>query len=160
MRVAVSGIPGDVTSCVIDELARRGHEATEGSPKPQWLSSPSRGGRSCGTAVDALVYIAPAGDDAADVTAMLDAAKRAAVPRVVVISSALAPRSATEELCCEGDPLWRTDTSPTSVLLIRATNILDREASGIRQRRFAGPIIVGVKGQRNVVQFIHHDDLV
>lgn len=160
MRVAVSGIPGDVTSCVIDELARRGHEATEGSPKPQWLSSPSRGGRSCGTAVDALVHIAPAGDDAADVTAMLDAAKRAAVPRVVVISSALAPRSATEELCCEGDPLWHTDTSPTSVLLIRATNILDREASGIRQRRFAGPIIVGVKGQRNVVQFIHHDDLV
>ena len=159
MRVVVSGIPGDVTSCVIDELARRGHEVTEGSPKPQWSSS-SRGGRSCGAAVDALVHIARAGDDAADVSAMLDAAKRAAIPRVVVISSALAPWSATEELCCEGDSLWRTDTSPTSVLLIRATNILDREASGISQRRFAGPIIVGVKGQRNVVQFIHHDDLV
>jgi phosphohistidine swiveling domain-containing protein len=144
---------------VIDELARRGHEVTNGSPKPQWSSS-SRGGRSCGAAVDALVHIAPAGDDAADVSAMLDAAKRAAVPRVVVISSALASWSATEELRCEGDPLWRTDTSPTSVLLIRATNILDREATGISQRRFAGPIIVGVKGQRNVVQFIHHDDLV
>ena len=111
MRVVVSGIPGDVTSWVIDELARRGHEVTEGSPKPQWLSASSRGGRSCGAAVDALVHIAPPGDDAADVNAMVDAAKRAAVPRVVVISSALAPWSATEELCCDGDPLWRTDTS-------------------------------------------------
>jgi len=170
MRVVVSGVPGDVTPCVIDELARRGHSVTEESQKPQWLFSSSRGGRSCGAAVDALVHVAPVadrGDDAAtalaasvaDAGAMLDAAKRAAVPRVVVISSALAPWSVTEDLRCEGDALWRTDTSPTSVLLIRATYILDREATGMSQRRFAGPIIVGVKGRRNVVQFIHHDDL-
>ena len=162
MRVVVGGVAGDVTSCVIDELARRGHEVSNASRQPEWLFSSSRGERSCGAAVDALVHIASVADrcDDADVDAMLDAARSAAVPRVVVISSALAPRSATEDFSWDGDPRWRTDTSPTSVLLIRATCILDREATGISQRWFAGPIIVGVEGERNVVQFIHRDDLV
>lgn len=166
MRVVISGVPSDVSSWVIDELARRGHEVTDASQKSQWPSSSSRGG----AAVDALVHVAPAaarGNGAAtdvavsvaDAGAILDAAKRAAVPRVVVISSAVAPRSATDDLWREGDALWRTDASPTSVLLIRAPYILGREATGTTRRRFAGPIIVGVKGQRNVVQFIHHDDL-
>jgi phosphohistidine swiveling domain-containing protein/nucleoside-diphosphate-sugar epimerase len=170
MRVVVSGLPGDVTSCVVGELARRGHDVTEASQKPQWLFSSSQGGRSGGAAVDALVHVAPVadrGDDAAntfgvgvaDAGAMLDAAKRAAVPRVVVISSALTPWSATEDPWCESDRLWRNDMSPTSVLLISATYILGRDSTGTSHRRFAGPIIVGGKGQRNVVQLIHHDDL-
>ena len=167
MRVVVTGIPGDVTSCVIGELARRGHEVTEASRKPQWLFS-SRGRRSCGAAVDALVYVprvVGSGDDAAttfaagvaDAGAMLDAAKRTAVPRVVVISTG--PWSATEDSLCQSDPMWRTDTSATSALLVRATHVMGRDATGATQRRFAGPVIVGLKGQRNVGQFIHHDDL-
>ena len=170
MRVVVNGVAGDVASCVIGELGRRGHEVTEPSQKQHWLFSSSRGGRSCGAAVDALVHVAPVadpGDDAAtalavgmaDAGAMLDAAKRARVPRVVVIFSALASWSATVDPWCEWDPLLHTDTSATSFLLIRATYILGRDVTGASQRRFAGPVIVGVKGQPNVVQFIHHDDL-
>ena len=49
--------------------------------------------------------------------------------------------------------------SGVNALLVRAANVLGRESAGVTQRRFAAPFTLGVKGGRNIVQFIHPDDL-
>lgn len=152
MRVVVSGA---VPPCVVGELARRGHQVTEASQKPQLLFCSSRARQSRDAAIDAVV-LAPAGG-VSGARATLGAAKRAAIPRVVVISSGV--RSATEDPWPEWDSLCHADTSATSVLIVRTTYVLGRDVAGTAQRRFAGPAIVGVQGRRNTVQFVHPDDL-
>jgi nucleoside-diphosphate-sugar epimerase/phosphohistidine swiveling domain-containing protein len=49
--------------------------------------------------------------------------------------------------------------SSVNALMVRATNIMGRGTTGVTQEGFATPVILGMKGARNVFQFIHPDDL-
>ncbi len=44
-------------------------------------------------------------------------------------------------------------------LLVRTATVLGRDSAGPTQRRFAAPVIVGIKNGRNTAQFVHHDDV-
>ena len=49
---------------------------------------------------------------------------------------------------------------PTSgALLVRTTTIMGRDSVGGTQRRFAAPVILGIKNGRNIAQFVHPDDV-
>ncbi|HEU4362475.1 MAG TPA: PEP-utilizing enzyme [Mycobacterium sp.] len=126
MRVLVSGARTDVTRCVINELTRRGHKVTDGP-------------------VDIVVQVATAGDHS---DAIADVA-----PRLVVVSSAAAPRSGANEAPLQSNPVRR------AALLIQAPSIMGRASTGVVRDRFAAPVILGVRGRPNLVQFLHHDDL-
>ena len=101
--------------------------------------------------------------------AVLDAAERAGVSRLVAMSSAMAYGAHADNPYC--GPASRTHSlhkaraeelitnSGVNALLVRAANVLGRESAGVTQRRFAAPFTLGVKGGRNIVQFIHPDDL-
>ncbi|MBS4727410.1 hypothetical protein MSM1_03210 [Mycobacterium sp. SM1] len=161
MRVVVTGTAGDVASCVVDELSRRGNEVWHDR---HW-SGPHRGRCAC----DAVVLVAAGagrtGDRAAafaaevdELRAVIGAADRGAVPRIVVISSAPASRP-TGDRGCAWDSLLRSESARASALLARTAHVMGRDTDGAVRQRFAAPIVVGVKGHRNTVQFIHHDDL-
>jgi phosphohistidine swiveling domain-containing protein/nucleoside-diphosphate-sugar epimerase len=162
MRVVITGILGDVASCVAGELSRRGNDVQQDR---HW-SLPSRRRLLC----DAVVLVAGATDcdsgraaafvvDVADIRAVLEAAEGGAVPRIVVISSTARPWSADDDPAYASDCMWCSEKSAASTLLVRTAQLMGRDATGAVQRRFALPVIIGVKGRRNAVQFIHHDDL-
>ncbi|MDI3315430.1 MAG: PEP-utilizing enzyme [Mycobacterium sp.] len=162
MRVVVTGTPGDVASCVVSELARRGNEVRHdrhGTGAP-----PGRLG------CDALVVVAAAAGgnrdrvasaraEAAPARAVLDAAERVAAPRIVVILPSPGHPPITEGRLCAWDLLRRIEKSGVSLLVARTAPALGRDTTGAVQRRFGAPIVVGMAGSRNTVQFIHHDDL-
>ncbi len=87
-------------------------------------------------------------DDAAGTCAALDAMHRCGVRRLVAIC-APGPRD-LETLIAR---------SSCDALLVRIAPILGRDTTGAVQRRFAAPVITGIAGQRNVVRFIHSDDV-
>ena len=43
--------------------------------------------------------------------------------------------------------------------MVRATNIMGRGTTGVTQEGFATPVILAMKGGRNLFQFVHPDDL-
>ena len=49
--------------------------------------------------------------------------------------------------------------SSVSAVMVRATNIMGRGTTGVTQEGFATPVILGMKGGRNLFQFVHPDDL-
>ena len=136
---------------------------------------------------DAVVHVAwsrhrDRGDDSYAVNvggtrAVLDAVERAGVSRLVTMSSAMAYGAHFDNPArlVESDPLRPNITdrdslhaaraeelitdSGVNALLVRAANVMGRESAGVTQRRFAAPFTLGVKGGRNIVQFIHSDDL-
>ena len=109
--------------------------------------------------------------------AVLDAVERAGVSRLVAMSSAMAYGAHFDNPArlVESDPLRPNITdrdslhaaraeelitdSGVNALLVRAANVMGRESARVTQRRFAAPFTLGVKGGRNIVQFIHSDDL-
>ncbi len=137
MRVVVSSGQPDVGSAVVDELARRGHEVTRGT-------------------ADALVYIAAAGDP---IDVPVDAMTSAAPARLVVVCSDAGPRSVDLDNVLRSNRLQRGGLSGISALLICAPPVMGRTATGAVQHHFAAPVIVGVRGRPNLVQFVHHDDV-
>jgi nucleoside-diphosphate-sugar epimerase/phosphohistidine swiveling domain-containing protein len=202
MRVVVTGASGGFGSCIVAALLRRGHDVYGVSRGPDSLSAPGyRHTRADvrdadalaglmadgGAPADAVVHAAwstPGNRDAdscavnvGGTRAVLDAAERAGVSRLVVMSSAAAYGAHADHAgpLVESDPLRPTFTdryslqrarveelitnSGVNALLGRAATVLGRESAGVTQRRFAAPVILGVKGARNIVQFIHPDDL-
>ena len=140
-----------------------------------------------GAPADAVVHVAwsrhrdrGADSDAVNVggtRAVLDAVERAGVSRLVAMSSAMAYGAHFDNPArlVESDPLRPNITdrdslhtaraeelltdSGVNALLVRAANVMGRESARVTQRRFAAPFTLGVKGGRNIVQFIHPDDL-
>jgi nucleoside-diphosphate-sugar epimerase len=139
-----------------------------------------------GAPADAVVHVAwsrhrdrGADSDAVNVggtRAVLDAVERAGCPgwwrcrrrwHTAPISTIL--RGWWSRILC--DPTSRTATrctaraeerltdSGVNARLVRAANVMGRESARVTQRRFAAPFTLGVKGGRNIVQFIHPDDL-
>ena len=53
----------------------------------------------------------------------------------------------------------RVPNSAPNTLLVRTATIMGRDSAGPAQRRFAAPVILGIRNGRNVAQFIHHDDV-
>lgn len=51
------------------------------------------------------------------------------------------------------------ERSGLNALRVRATNIMGRNSTGVTREGFATPATVGMKGARNVMQFIHPDDV-
>ena len=49
--------------------------------------------------------------------------------------------------------------SSLDAVMVRATNIMGRGTTGVTQEGFATPVILGMKGGRNLFQFVHPDDL-
>ena len=202
MRVVVTGASGGIGSCIVAELLRRGHDIHGLSHGPHSLSAPSyRHIRADVRDADALVRLMADGGAPADAVvhvawsthrdrdadsyavnvggtrAVLDAAERAGVSRLVAMSSAMAYGAHVDNPArlVESDPLRPNITdrdslhkaraeelitnSGVNALLVRAANVMGRESAGVTQRRFAAPFTLGVKGGRNIVQFIHPDDL-
>jgi nucleoside-diphosphate-sugar epimerase/phosphohistidine swiveling domain-containing protein len=109
--------------------------------------------------------------------AVLDAVERAGVSRLVAMSSAMAYGAHFDNPArlVESDPLRPNITdrdslhtaraeelitdSGVNALLVRAANVMGRESAGVTQRRYAAPFTLSVKGGRNIVQFVHPDDL-
>lgn len=131
MRVLVRGAQTDVTTSVVAELTRRRHELTCDTP-------------------DALVYIVTAGDHRG---AMADAATNAGLARLVVVSPAGRPQWNTTK------NLIHSDQVTPATLVVRTPAIMGRATTGAVRNRFAAPVVAGVKGRRNLIQFLHHDDL-
>jgi nucleoside-diphosphate-sugar epimerase/phosphohistidine swiveling domain-containing protein len=202
MRVVVTGASGGIGSCIVAELLRRGHDVHGLSRGPHSLSAPTyRHTRADVRDAEALVGLMADGGGPADAVvhvawsthrnrdadcyainvggtrAVLDAAERAGVSRLVAMSSAMAYGAHADNpgRLVESDPLRPSfpdrdslhkaraeeliTNSGVNALLVRAANVLGRESAGVTQRRFAAPVTVGVKGGRNIVQFIHPDDL-
>jgi nucleoside-diphosphate-sugar epimerase/phosphohistidine swiveling domain-containing protein len=202
MRVVVTGASGGIGSCIVAELLRRGHDVHGLSRGPHSLSAPSyRHTRADVRDAEALVRLMADGGGPADAVvhaawsthrnrdadsyavnvggtrAVLDAAERAGISRLVAMSSAMAYGAHADNpgRLVESDPLRPNITdryslhtaraeelitnSGVNALLVRAANVMGRESVGVIQRRFAAPFTLGVKGGRNIVQFIHPDDL-
>lgn len=122
MRIAVTGDSGDVNSFIVPELLRRGHD----------VRALSQDGP-----VDAVVA------DAGTARAVLEAAVRAGVSRVVAL------RQSDEPVVGPG----------VSALTVCTAGVMGRDSVGISQQRFAAPVILGMRGAPNTVQFVHPDDL-
>ncbi|HEU0190155.1 MAG TPA: PEP-utilizing enzyme [Mycobacterium sp.] len=135
MRVLVTGLQDDVICCVRDELTRRGHELPPATAEP---AKP--------IAAACVLTIDP--DDTGP-------AGGQGVPprRTVVISTASVPVQIADDL--DGE----FGARPQNSLLVQAPTVLGRASAGAVQRRFAGPMIIGVAGQPNRLQVVHHDDL-
>ena len=202
MRVVVTGASGGIGSCIIAELLRRGHDVHGLSRRPHLLSAPGyRHTRADVRDAEALVGAMTGDGGPADAVvhaawcthrnrdadsyavnvggtrAVLDAAERSGVSRLVAMSSAKAYGAHADNpgRLVESDPLQPSVTdrysmqraraeelitnSGVNALLVRAAIVLGRESAGVTQRRFAAPFTLGVKGGRNLVQFIHPDDL-
>jgi nucleoside-diphosphate-sugar epimerase/phosphohistidine swiveling domain-containing protein len=159
MRTVVTGASGDVGWCLIPELLRRGHDVRGLSGGQHTLRATGyRHTRADVRDVDALVQVMTDGDgpvdavvaDANSAPAVVDAAERAGVPRLVVTSSVLADQSHTDGL---------VNKSGLNSLLVRAAIVMGRDSAGASLQRFAAPVTLGVKGAANTLQFIHPDDL-
>lgn len=138
--------------------------------------------------IDAVVHLAwtthPMHDaeatraiDVGGTQAVVTAMERAGVSRLVTASSVLAYGANADNppLLKESDPprpsakhLYSTHkaeaealiaASSLNALMIRATNIMGRGTTGVTQEGFATPIILAMKGGRNLFQFVHPDDL-
>lgn len=138
--------------------------------------------------VDAVVHLAwtthPMHDaeatraiDVGGTRAVLTAMRRAGVPRLVTASSVMAYGANADNppLLKEGDPLrpsakhlYSTHkaeaealiaASSVNAVMVRATNIMGRGTTGVTQEGFATPVILAMKGGRNLFQFVHPDDL-
>jgi nucleoside-diphosphate-sugar epimerase/phosphohistidine swiveling domain-containing protein len=202
MRVVVTGDSGGIGSCIVAELLRRGHHVHGLSRGPHSLSTPGyRHTRADIRDAEALVRLMADSGEPADAVvhaarsvhrdrdadgyavnvggtrAVLDAAARAGISRLVALSSAMGYGARADDpgRLVESEPLRPGVTDRNSVheahaeelitnsgvntLLVRTANVLGREAPGATQRRFAAPFTLGVKGGRNIVQFVHPDDL-
>jgi nucleoside-diphosphate-sugar epimerase/phosphohistidine swiveling domain-containing protein len=202
MRVVVTGASGSIGSCIVAELLRRGIDVHGFSRGPHSLSAPHyRHTRADIRDAEALVRLMTDGGEPADAVvhaawsthrdrdaesyavnvggtrAVLHAAERAGVSRLVAMSSAMAYGAHADNpgRLVESDPLRPIVTdrysqqkaraeelitnSGVNALLVRAAYVVGRDSAGVTQRRFAAPFTLGVKGGRNVVQFIHPDDL-
>jgi phosphohistidine swiveling domain-containing protein len=150
MRVVVSGAVADDGLCIAGELLRRGHEVhrVDGWASGALARAMAPGGRPA----DAVVHRAPPDRKVADdVGVVLDAMQRAGVARLVVVADgAHADNPALEQ---------HLTGSGVDVLLVRAAPIMGRDSAAVIQRRFAAPVILGVKNGRNIAQFIHPDDV-
>ncbi len=138
--------------------------------------------------VDAVVHLAwtthPMHDaeatraiDVGGTQAVVTAMERAGVSRLVTASSVMAYGANADNppLLTERDPLRPSAKQLYSVhkaeaealiaarslnaLMVRATNIMGRATTGVTQEGFATPVILGMKGGRNLFQFVHPDDL-
>lgn len=140
------------------------------------------------TGVDAVVHLAwtthPMHDveatraiDVGGTQAVVTAMERTGVSRLVTASSVMTYGANADNppLLREGDPLrpsakhlYSTHkleaerliaASSVDAVLVRATNIMGRGTTGVTQEGFATPVIMGMKGGKNVFQFVHPDDL-
>lgn len=138
--------------------------------------------------VDAVVHLAwtthPMHDveatraiDVGGTLAVVTAMERAGVSRLVTASSVMAYGANADNppLLKESDPLrpsvkhvYSTHkaeaealiaASSLNAVIVRATNIMGRQTTGVTQEGFATPVILGMKGGRNLFQFVHPDDL-
>ena len=138
--------------------------------------------------VDAVVHLAwtthPMHDieatraiDVGGTQAVVTAMERAGVSRLVTASSVMAYGANADNppLLKESDPLRPSAkhiysvhkaeaealiaTSSVSAVMVRATNIMGRGTTGVTQEGFATPVILAMKGGRNLFQFVHPDDL-
>jgi nucleoside-diphosphate-sugar epimerase/phosphohistidine swiveling domain-containing protein len=138
--------------------------------------------------IDAVVHLAwtthPLHDaeatravDVGGTQAIVTAMERAGVSRLVTASSVMAygANADNPSLLREGDTLRPSPkhlyskhkaeaealiiASPVNALMARATNIMGRTTAGITQEGFATPVILAMKGGRNLFQFVHPDDL-
>jgi len=138
--------------------------------------------------VDAVVHLAwtthPMHDaeatraiDVGGTQAVVTAMERAGVSRLVTASSVMAYGANADNppLLKESDALRPSRKQLYSVhkeeaealiaarslnaLMVRATNIMGRGTTGVTQEGFATPVILGMKGGRNLFQFVHPDDL-
>ncbi|TAM64481.1 NAD-dependent epimerase/dehydratase family protein [Mycobacterium sp.] len=138
--------------------------------------------------VDAVVHLAwtthPMHDieatraiDVGGTQAVVTAMERAGVSRLVTASSVMAYGANADNppLLKESDPLLPSvkhiysthkaevealiAASSLNAVMVRATNIMGRTTTGVTQEGFATPAILGMKGGRNLFQFVHPDDL-
>lgn len=138
--------------------------------------------------IDAVVHLAwtthPMHDveatraiDVGGTQAVVAAMERAGVSRLVTASSVMAygAKADNPPLLKETDPLRPSvkhvysahkaeaealvGASSLNAVMVRATNIMGRGTRGITQEGFATPVILGMKGGRNLFQFVHPDDL-
>jgi len=138
--------------------------------------------------IDAVVHLAwtthPMHDveatraiDVGGTQAVVTAMERSGVSRLVMASSVMAygPHADNPPLLLESDPLRPSSEhvyslhkaeaealiteSAVNALLVRATNVMGRTTTGVTQEGFATPAILGMKGGRNLFQFVHPDDL-
>ncbi len=138
--------------------------------------------------VDAVVHLAwtthPMHDveatraiDVGGTQAVVGAMERTGVSRLVTASSVMAYGAHADNppALKEGDPLRPSakhiysqhkaeaealiTASSLNAVMVRATNIMGRGTTGVTQEGFATPIILGMKGGRNLFQFVHPDDL-
>src|SRR6185312_8466376 len=115
--------------------------------------------------------------DVGGTQAVVTAMERAGVPRLVTASSVMAYGANADNppLLAEDDALRPSAKhiysvhkaeaesliaqSQLNALMIRATNIMGRAATGVTQEGFATPAILAMKGGPNRFQFVHPDDL-
>ena len=138
--------------------------------------------------VDAVVHLAwtthPMHDveatraiDVGGTQAVVTAMERAGVSRLVTASSVMAYGANADNppLLKESDPLRPSAkhiysvhkaeaealiaASSVNAVMVRATNIMGRGTTGVTQEGFATPVILAMKGGRNLFQFVHPDDL-
>jgi nucleoside-diphosphate-sugar epimerase/phosphohistidine swiveling domain-containing protein len=138
--------------------------------------------------VDAVVHLAwtthPMHDveatraiDVGGTEAVVAAMERTGVSRLVTASSVMAYGANADNppLLKESDSLrpspkhiyskHKAETealiaaSSLNAVMVRATNIMGRGTTGVTQEGFATPVILGMKGGRNLFQFVHPDDL-
>ena len=138
--------------------------------------------------VDAVVHLAwtthPMHDveatraiDVGGTQAVVTAMERAGVSRLVTASSVMGYGANADNppLLKESDPLRPSvkhiysvhkaeaealiATSSVNAVMVRATNIMGRGTTGVTQEGFATPVILAMKGGRNLFQFVHPDDL-
>ena len=138
--------------------------------------------------VDAVIHLAwtthPSHDleatraiDVGGTAAVLDAMQREGISRLISASSVMAYGANADNptRLVESDPLRPSRLQAYSVhkaeveglissaavnaLIVRATNIMGRGCTGVTQEGFATPVILGLRGARNEMQFVHPDDL-
>jgi len=115
--------------------------------------------------------------DVGGTEAVVTAMERAGVTRLVSASSVMTYGANADNppLLRESDPLRPSpnhlyskhkaeaealiSAAPVNAVLVRASNVMGRTTTGVTQEGFATPAIMGMKGGRNLFQFIHPDDL-
>jgi nucleoside-diphosphate-sugar epimerase/phosphohistidine swiveling domain-containing protein len=138
--------------------------------------------------VDAVVHLAwtthPMHDieathaiDVGGTQAVVTAMERAEVSRLIMTSSVMVygAHADNRALLRETDPLRPSAkhiyskhkaeaealvaASSVNAVMVRASNIMGRTTTGVTQEGFATPVILGMKGGRNLFQFVHPDDV-
>ena len=138
--------------------------------------------------VDAVIHLAwtthPSHDleatraiDVGGTAAVLDAMQREGISRLISASSVMAYGANADNptRLVESDPLRPSrlhaysvhkaevesliSSAAVNALIVRATNIMGRGSTGVTQEGFATPVILGLRGARNEMQFVHPDDV-